>query len=60
MSRVVRKLVFGVLDQVRFKATVAGTYASQRPGTLDIETGDSVLSRQRTTKALIRLRERAG
>ena len=40
----------------KLKPACAATEASQRHGILDIETRDSILSRQRITKVLIRLR----
>ena len=54
VSLVTRKPVFGVCDQVRHKSACAATEASKRLEISDIETRD-ILSRQRTTKALIRL-----
>ena len=41
-----RKPVFGVCDQGRLKLACAATEARQRLEILDIETGDSILSRQ--------------
>ena len=55
-----RKPVFGVSDQVRHKPACAATEASQGLEISDIETRDNILSRQQTTKVLIRLRECAG
>ena len=46
----------GVSDQVRLKLACSATDASMRLEILVIETRDITLSRQRTTKALIRLR----
>ena len=50
-----RKPVFGVSDQVRLKLACSATETSYRLEILDIETRDIILSRQRTTKVLIRL-----
>ena len=50
----------GVSDQVRLKLACSATEASMRLGILVTETRDITLSRQRTTKALIRLRGCAG
>ena len=50
----------GVSDQVRLKLTCSATEASMRLEILVTETSDVILSRQRTTKALIRLRGCAG
>ena len=58
MSPVVRKPVFGVSDQVRLKPGCAASEASLEIS--DIETRDIILSRQRTTNELIRLRGCAG
>ena len=52
-----RKPVFGVCDQGRLKLVCSATEARQRFGISDIGTRGTILSRQRTTKALIRLRE---
>ena len=60
MSLVTRKPVFWVFEQVRLKPACAGIEASYRFEISDIETRDIVLSRQRTTKVLIRLRGCAG
>ena len=54
-SLVMRKSVFGVCDQGRLKPDYAATEARQRLEISDIETRGIMLSRQRTTKALIRL-----
>ena len=51
-----RKPVFGDCDQVRHKSVCAATEASERPEIANIETRGIKLSRQRTTKMLIRLR----
>ena len=50
----------GVSDQVRIKLACSATEASMRVEILITETRDISLSRQRTTKALIRLRGCAG
>ena len=55
MSPVTKKPVFGVFDQIRHKPTCAATEATLRLEISDIETRDDILSRQRTTKVLIRL-----
>ena len=60
MSHITRKSVFGVSDQVRLKPACSATEASQCLEILDIETRGIILSRKRTTKALIRLRGCAG
>ena len=60
MSHVTRKPVFGVCDQVRLKPACSATGTSQGLGILDIASTDIILSKQRTTKALIRLRWCAG
>ena len=49
------KPVFGVFDQVSLKPACSATEASWRLEILDTETRDIILSRQRTTKLLIRL-----
>ena len=54
------KPVFGVFDLVTHKPACAVTEASYKLEISDIETRDIILSRQRTTKALIRLRGCAG
>ena len=56
LSHVTRKPVFGVCDQGTLKPACAATEARQRLETLDIETRGIILSGQRTTKTLIRLR----
>ena len=56
MSCVTRKPVFGVFDQVRLEPACAATEARLKLEILDKETRDIILSRQRTTKVLIRLR----
>ena len=50
----------GVFDQVRLKLACSATEASKRLEILVTETRDITLSRQRTTKVLIRLRGFAG
>ena len=55
-----RKPVFRVSDQVRLKLACSATEASMRLEILVTETWDITLSRQETTKALIRLRGCAG
>ena len=50
----------GVSDQVRLKLACSATEASMRLEVLVTKTRDITLSRQRTTKALVRLREFAG
>ena len=57
---VTRKPVFGVCDQGRLKPPCAATEARQRLESSDIEVIGIILSGQRTTKALIRLRGCAG
>ena len=47
-------------DQVRFKLACSATETSLRLEILDTETRDITLPRQRTTKALVRLRVCAG
>ena len=56
MSLVTRKPVFWVCDQARHKPACAATEASLSLEILAIASRGIVLSRQRTTKALIRLR----
>ena len=55
-----RKPFFGVSDQVRLKPGCVVSEVSWSPEILDIETGGIILSRKRTTKALIRLHECTG
>ena len=50
----------GVCDQVTFKPTCSATETSYNLETLDIASIHIILSKQRTTKVLIRLRECAG
>ena len=54
------KVSLGVSDQVRLKLACSATGASRRLEILVTETRDIIPSRQRTTKALIRLRGCAG
>ena len=60
LSLVTRKPVFGVCDQVRHERACVATEATQRLEISDLETRGIILSRQRTTNALIRLRGCAG
>ena len=60
MSHVKRKPVFGVFDRVRLKPACTATEVSWRFKILDIETRGIILSGQRTSKVLIRLRGCAG
>ena len=60
MSFVTRKPVFGISDQVRLKPACSVTEVSQRLEISYTETRGIILSRQRITKALIRLRGCAG
>ena len=55
-SLIMRKPVFRVFHQVRLKPACAATEATYRFEISDIEARDVILSRQRTTKVLIRLR----
>ena len=55
-----RKRVFGSFRQVRLKLACSATEARLRLEILVTHTRDNTLSRQRTTKALIRLRGCAG
>ena len=55
-----KKPVFGVFDLVSLKPTCSATEASESHEIANIETRDVILSRQRKTKALIRLRGCAG
>ena len=57
MILVMRKPVFGVCDQVRLKPACSAKEASWNHEIANIETRDIILSWQRTTKVLIRLRE---
>ena len=59
MSLVMRKPVFGICDQVRLKLTEQPQKLA-RLEISDTETRDIILSRQPTTKVLIRLRGCAG
>ena len=49
-----------IFDQIRFKSVCSATEASQNLETLDIPSIHIILSTQRTTKVLIRLRGCAG
>ena len=60
MSLVTRKPVFGVCDQGTLKPACAVTEASYRLEISDIKSRGIILSRQRTTKVMIRLRGCAG
>ena len=60
MSHVKRKPVLGVFDQVRLKSVCSAKEASLSHEIANIGTRDIILSRQRTTKVLIRLRGCAG
>ena len=60
MSLVMRKPAFGVCDQVTLKPACSVTEASIRLEIFVTVTRDITLFRQRTTKALIRLRGCAG
>ena len=55
-----RNPVFRVCDQCRLKLACAATEARQRLEISAIETRGIILSKQRITKALIRLRGCAG
>ena len=50
----------GIFNQVRFKSACSATEASENLETLDIASIHIILSKQRTTKVLIRLRGCAG
>ena len=60
LNLVTRKPVFGFSDQVRLKPVCSATETSYRLEILDIATGCIILSKQRTTKALISMRGCAG
>ena len=60
LSLVRRKPVFGACDQARLNRPAQPQKLDRYLKTLDIETRGIILSRQRTTKALIRLRGCAG
>ena len=60
MSLVTRKPVFKVFDQVRLQPVCSAKEASYSHEFANIDTRDIMLSRQRTTKMLIRLRGCAG
>ena len=53
MSPVTKKPVFGSCDKVRLKSACSATETSERLEMSDIETTCIILSRKRTTKALI-------
>ena len=55
ISHVIRKPVFGVFNQVRLKPAWSATEASKSHGNAGTATTDIELSRQQTTKAVIRL-----
>ena len=55
LSLVTRKPVFGVCDQLRHKPACTSTETRWRLEILNLERRGIILSRQRTTKALIRL-----
>ena len=55
MSLVMRKPVFGVCDQVRLKPACTASETGWNLEILDLERRGIILSRQRTTKALIKL-----
>ena len=55
-----RKPVFGSCDQVRLKSACSAAEISEGLEMSDIETRGIILSRKRTTKALIRLLGCAG
>ena len=56
MSLVTRKPVWGVCDQLRLKLACPASEVSKSLEFLDIASRDIILSKQRTTKVLIRLR----
>ena len=60
MSLITRKPVFGVCDQVRLKPACSAIEARYRLEITDIETRGILLSRQQTTKMLIRLHRCSG
>ena len=55
-----RKPVFGICEQVGLKPACSASEASESLEISDRETRGIILSRKRTTKALIRLRRCAG
>ena len=55
-----RKPVCGICDQVRLKLVCSASETSYGPEILDLASKGIILSRQRTTKALIRLHGCAG
>ena len=60
MSLITRKPVFGVSDRVRLKWACSATEASYSQEISDLDSKCIILSKQWTTKALIRLRGCAG
>ena len=60
LSQVMRKPVFGVSDQVRLKLACSATETNYSLEILDTETRGIILSKQWTTKVLIRLRRCTG
>ena len=60
LSLVTRKPVFGVCDQVSLKPSCSATETRYMLEIFDLETRGIILSRQRITKVLIRLRGCAG
>ena len=60
LSLVTRKPVFGICDLIRLKPACSATETSQGLEMLEIASIDIILSKQRTTKVLIRLRGCAG
>ena len=58
MSLVTRKPVFGVFDQVRLEPAYSATETNWSLEILDLACTGIILSKQRTTKVLIRLRIR--
>ena len=59
-SLVTRKPVFGVLDQATFKPACSASKTSLSLEILDLASIAIILSRQRTTKVLIRMHGCAG
>ena len=60
MSHIMRKSVFGISDQVRLKPACSATETSYGLGIVTVASVGIILSRQQTTKALIRLCRCAG
>ena len=60
MSHVTRKPVLGVCDQYRLKPAFSATEAGKSHGFAGVATIDIILSRQRITEMLIRLRRWSG